>query len=138
MTETIPGPAEVHRRLVELYPAVLRGGLEEALAYIDPEVIDHRGGTDGDHVGLDAWRRKWEQLVVGDSGFHDFSATVEQNVTAGDLSVNRYTTRGTHTASGRRFEVLGMDMIRVRDGKIVEHWAVRDVTAIEHQLSQST
>lgn len=27
-----------------------------------------------------------------------------------------------------------MDMIRVRDGKVVEHWAVRDQDAIRHQL----
>jgi ketosteroid isomerase-like protein len=91
----------------------------------------------GDHYGLEAWRRKWEAMVTGGE-FHDVSVTVEQNVASADTSVNRYTSRATHTASGRRYEVLSMDMIRVRDGRIVEHWAVRDTNAIRHQLGLET
>lgn len=128
-------PAEVHRRVVEMYDEVLAGRLDDALALIDPDVIDHRGGAAGDHYGIDAWRRKWES--VGDYGFHDVSVTIEQNVEAGDTSVNRYTSRGTHTESGRRYEVLGMDMVRIRNGRIVEHWALRDSDAVRHQLADS-
>jgi predicted SnoaL-like aldol condensation-catalyzing enzyme len=140
VSETVQtaGPGEVHRRLLEMYPEVLAGAVEEALALIDPEVIDHRGGVEGDHHGRDAWRRKWERMFAGSSGFHDVSVTVECNVESGDISVNRYTSRGTHTASGRRYEVLSMDMIRVRDGRVVEHWAVRDSDAIRHQLGLDT
>jgi predicted ester cyclase len=43
---------------------------------------------------------------------------------------NRYTIRGTHTGdffgqppTGERFEIKGMDMVRVQDGRLVEHWA---------------
>jgi ketosteroid isomerase-like protein len=126
---------EVHRRILELYPEVLATGrMDDALALIDPEVIDHRGGADGDHHGLGAWREKWKQMFSGETGFHDMSVTVEQNVTTDDLSANVYLSRGTHTASGRRYEVRGMDMIRVRDGRIVEHWAIRDAVAMRHQL----
>jgi hypothetical protein len=28
----------------------------------------------------------------------------------------------------------GLDMIRVRDGRLVEHWALLDSTAMQHQL----
>jgi ketosteroid isomerase-like protein len=93
--------------------------------------IDHRGGAAGDHYGIEARRRTWE--TSGASGFHDVPVTIEQNVESGDTSVDRYTSRGTHTASGRRYEVLGMDMVRVRNGRIVEHWALRDSDAIRHQ-----
>ena len=48
----------------------------------------------------------------------------------GDWVAHRYTIRGTHTAdlfgqppTGQRFEVGGMDMVRVRDGQLIEHWA---------------
>ncbi|MFI7697987.1 ester cyclase [Nonomuraea sp. NPDC049480] len=126
---------EVHRRILEVYPEVIESGrMDKGLAFIDPEVIDHRGGTDGDHYGIDAWREKWERMRSGESGFHDVSVVVEQNVATDDLSANVYISRGTHTASGRSYEVRGLDMIRVRDGRIVEHWAVRDAVAMRHQL----
>jgi ketosteroid isomerase-like protein len=124
------GPGEVHRRIVEQF---LEGQLEDALALIDPEVIDHRGGTEGDHRGRNAWRQKWERISAG-SPFHDVSVTIEQNIVSGDTSVNRYTVRGTHTASGHRYEVLGMDMVFVRNGRIVEHWALQDADAMRNQL----
>jgi ketosteroid isomerase-like protein len=128
-------PVEVHRRLIESYPEILAGRFNDALALIDPDVIDHRGGGQGDHYGIDAWRQKWERM--GNSEFHNVSVTVEQNVTSGDTSVNRYTSRGTHTASGRSYEILSMDMIRVRDGKVIEHWALQDANARRQQLGLS-
>jgi predicted ester cyclase len=130
------GPAEVHRRVVQAYEHVLTGRLDAALALIDPDVLDHRGGLDGDHHGLEAWRQKWER--ARHSGFHDVSATIEQNVEAGDTSVNRYTLAGTHTASGRRYAILGLDMVRVRNGRIVEHWALLDADAMRSQLHPHT
>ncbi|MFG2600425.1 ester cyclase [Streptomyces sp. NPDC048462] len=128
-----PGPGEIHRRIVESYAQILEGRLEDALELIDPEVVDHRGGTQGDHRGRGAWRQKWERMGAG-SAFHDVSVTIEQNVVSGDTSVNRYTSRGTRTESGRRYEVLSMDMVRVRNGRIVEHWALRDADAMRDQL----
>ncbi|MDL4777631.1 MULTISPECIES: ester cyclase [Thermomonosporaceae] len=129
--------AEIHRRLAEGYPLILKGETEELLALIDPDIVDHRGGVQGDHVGKAAWKEKWDGMAARDeTGFRDVSVTIEQNVEAGDISVNRYASRGTHSASGRSYEVLGMDMVRVRDGRVVEHWAVRDSDAIRHQLGQ--
>jgi ketosteroid isomerase-like protein len=127
--------AGVHRRLLDLYPAVVAGtALDEALELIDQDVVDHRGGLAGDHRGRAAWREKWQALAGGE--FHDLSATVEQNVATADTSVNRYTMRGTHTASGRRYEIAGLDMIRVRDGRVVEHWAFGDWELMRHQLAK--
>jgi ketosteroid isomerase-like protein len=128
-----PGPGETHRRSVESFAQVLEGRFEDALKLIDPEVVDHRGGTQGDHRGREAWRQKWERTSA-DSAFHDVSVTIEQNVVSGDTSVNRYTVRGTHTDSGRRYEVLGLDMVRVRNGRIIEHWALLDADAMRDQL----
>jgi predicted ester cyclase len=126
---TPPGPAEVHRRIVE---AVNAGRYNDGLALIDPNVLDHRGGSSGDHRGIDAWRDKWEHMY---DGFHDASATIEHNVEAGNTSVNRYTLRATHTATSRSYEIQGLDMVRVRNGKLVEHWAFADMAAMRYQLS---
>lgn len=128
------GPAEIHRRLVGAYEDLLAGTFEEALALIDPDVVDHRGGAEGDHVGIGAWREKWERVGAGGGAFRDTSVTVEQNVASDEFSVNRYAMRGTHSASGRDYEVMGMDMIRVRNGRVVEHWALPDSEAMRAQL----
>jgi len=68
-------------------------------------------------------------------GLRDVFATIEQNVATGDTSANRYTLRGTQADSGRGYEVQGLDMIRVRDGKLVEHWAIVDGAAMHEQLA---
>lgn len=114
--------AAVHRRLIELYPALMAGRLDEAITLIDDDAVDHRGGRTGTHHGIAAWRAKWEGMAGS-----DVSVTVEQTVAQGDLSVNRYAIRGPG------YEVTGIDMIRVRNGKLVEHWAVVDTEAIRHQ-----
>ena len=125
-----PKAAQIHLRVVELF---LAGRQAEALTFIDPDVVDHRGGAQGDCVGLAAWKDKWEHMDDGD--LERVSLTIEQNVASDDFSVNRYTFRGTHPASGRRAEVTGLDMVRVRDGKLVEHWALLDSAAIQHQIA---
>ena len=64
-------------------------------------------------------------------------ATVEHLVAEGDLVVQHVTWTGTHEgelrfadrvipASGRPFSFRHVHIFRVRDGLIVEHWAVRD------------
>lgn len=120
--------AEVHRRIIELWGA---GRQAEALTLVAPGAIDHRGGTSGDHRGRAAWKEKWEHMH---DGLQDVSLTIEHNVASGDVSVNRYTFRGTDMASGRRCEITGIDMVRVRDGKLAEHWALLDSAAMRHQL----
>ena len=128
MTSTDPEPAEVHRRIVE---AANAGRYEDGLALIDPDVLDHRGLGPGDHRGIEAWRHKWAHM---NDGFHDASATIEHNVAAGDTSVNLYTLRATHTATGRSYEVQGLDMVRIRNGRLVEHWGFADSTGMRRQL----
>lgn len=39
------------------------------------------------------------------------------------------------TPSGRRVEVTSVDMVRVRDGRLAEHWALLDSAALRHQLA---
>jgi predicted ester cyclase len=127
-------PAEVHARLIELWTA---RRLDDGLRYLDPDVVDHRGGAGGDHHGIDAWRAKWAAMAGGAffAGFRDVAVRVERNVADGEFSVNRYTSSGTQVSTGRSYAVTSMDMIRVRDGLVVEHWALMDVTARAAQLS---
>lgn len=74
--------------------------------------------------GVAAWQRK----------FSPFSATIEELLVLGDRVVTRVTYRGKHLeawgplpATGAGFTVgPGIDLFRVRDGRIVELWHAVD------------
>jgi predicted ester cyclase len=54
-------------------------------------------------------------------GFPDLSITVEDVMADGDLVAARVVMRGTHQG-----EVKAIDMFRISNGKIVEHWGHAD------------
>jgi predicted ester cyclase len=96
--------------------------LETGLKYIAPESLDQ-----GQRAGREDWRRKWEHMRAG---CPDMEVITEHSVENGEWVANRYTIRGTRTGdffgqppTGERFEIKGMDMVRVQDGRLVEHWA---------------
>ena len=67
------------------------------------------------------------------AAFPDLSVTVENVVAEGDRVATRVIMRGTHqgefqgiSPTGKRVEVRAMDMFRISDGKIVEHWGHAD------------
>jgi predicted ester cyclase len=61
--------------------------------------------------------------------FEGFRVEVDDILEAGDSLVGRYTYRGRHTgeflgvpASGAEIELHSIDIWRVSDGQLVEHW----------------
>ncbi len=66
---------------------------------------------------------------------------IELMVSDGDMVVGRFRLSGTHKseffdipATGRRIEITGIDMLRLRDGKIVEFWYNEDTLGLFRQL----
>jgi predicted ester cyclase len=119
MTES-PGPKAVLRAIGA---ARKDNDLEAALRFIAPESLDQ-----GQPVTREDWRRKWAQMRAGSP---DMEVITEHSVEDGEWVAHRYTIRGTHKAelfgqppTGKRYETTGMDMVRVRDGQLVEHWAI--------------
>jgi predicted ester cyclase len=117
MSESL-GPAAVVQAINDARRA---GDLDTALTYIAHEALDQ-----GRPVGREDWRQKWEHLLTG---VPDVEIITEASVENGDWVANRYTVRGTHSGdffgkppTGRRFEIVLMDMVRVTDGLLVEHW----------------
>jgi steroid delta-isomerase-like uncharacterized protein len=67
--------------------------------------------------------------------------TIEDVVAEGDRVVVRWTNSGTHIGvfagippTGRSFVIAGIDIYRVADGKLAEHWHVVDQLAMMAQL----
>jgi predicted ester cyclase len=113
------GPAAVVRAIVVARDS---DDLETGLRLIAPDSVDQ-----GRRVRREDWRRKWEHMRAGSP---DLKVTIERSLEDGEWVANRYTISGTHTGdffgqppTGERFEIRGMDMVRVREGQLVEHWA---------------
>jgi steroid delta-isomerase-like uncharacterized protein len=75
------------------------------------------------------------------SAFPDFKATIEDIIAEGDKVVIRMTWSGTQKgefmgipASGKRISIGVIDIIRITNGKVVEHWGQMDSMSLMQQL----
>ena len=73
--------------------------------------------------------------------FPDLHFTIEDQISEGDMVVTRWTARGTHkgdfqgvSATGREIHLMGTDIDRMTDGKVVECWAHLDELGLMQQL----
>lgn len=71
----------------------------------------------------------------------DVQVTVEDRIIQGDKIVARMTFTATHTQplqgiapTGRRFTLRTIDIWRVENGKLAEHWDVVDYAGLQKQL----
>ena len=82
------------------------------------------------------------QLIGGFSAaFPDLDFEMEAMLADGDLVSTRMVARATHmydfmgiVATGRKISCTVMGMVRIRNGKIVEHWSVMDELHLLQQL----
>jgi predicted ester cyclase len=119
--ETMSSAKEVVRRFVDEYQT---GGSDEAFAeLLAPDVVDHSRppgiapGAEGVRQQFDGFRATLE----------DFRAEILDQLAEGDKVVTRKVFRGT--ADGHEVEIPVIDIVRVENGRIVEHWNVVDRAA---------
>ena len=108
--------------------------------YIAADAIDHNpppgtSGTQGDLEGFKKW------LTAFRAAFPDLKVTLDEVIAEGDLVVFRNTMTGTQKgeymgmpASGKAISVEAIDIVRVKDGKMVEHWGQLDAMGMMQQL----
>jgi len=128
--------ATVAKALVRRFCSEVFRNLSLAEEFIGANYVDHnnvRGGR-----GVAVFRAHVE--AVGRT-FPDFSLKIEDMIAEGDKVVTRVTGRGTH--SGRRMQIeptnavveaKGINIDRVVDGRIVEHWGEADTVAMLLQM----
>jgi steroid delta-isomerase-like uncharacterized protein len=119
-----------------------KGNLDAIEEFIAPDYVRHTspGGREGgrDVRGLDDVRKS---VVAMRAAFPDIHFEADDWVVEGDKVVSRWTCTGTHRGefrgiapTGKRVRFIGINIYRLRDGKIVERWAVEDSVSLLQQL----
>jgi len=111
--------------------AMERGDREAVFTYWSPDFVSHvTQRVNPDMVGSDVRGQELEWWTEVRNAFPDMVFSVELLIESGDLIVSNWSVRGTHTGtafydvepSGEPVEINGTAILRMRDGKIVEHW----------------
>jgi steroid delta-isomerase-like uncharacterized protein len=73
--------------------------------------------------------------------FPDMRMEVDERIMTGDKAVERWSSTGTHEgefmgipATHRRVSTRGIDILRLQDGRVVEHWGQIDMLSVLQQL----
>lgn len=102
------------------------------------DIVDHEEGLPGQPGG-----KEGVKFFVGKmrQAFPDIKVTVDVTLDQGGLAAGRAIMRGTHQgefmgvpASNKSVEVESIDIIRVEDGKVAEHWGVTDTMSLMQQI----
>ena len=119
-------------KLLGEYSNAMEAGDEKAVfSFFAPEFHSHvTERVSPDAVGTDVRGEELKWWTMCRSAFPDMVFTVNLLIEQGDLVVSNWTVRGTHTgtpfydvgASGKPVEINGTAILRIVDGKIVEHW----------------
>ena len=126
---------------------ILRRVLDEGFAQGRTQIVDELFATDLvehqfglESTGSEALERVRRAMADVHAMAPDIQYTIEDWAERDGISWVRVTGRGTLTGaffgppSGRPFEITVIDVARVVDGKLVEHWGVPDRFAL---LAQS-
>lgn len=123
----------------DVYSMIGKHDLDGFLDYLADDMIEHEELPASDASGGKAGVRALFQSLF--DAFPDFEMVVEDTIVEGDKAVIRLRALGTHRgeflgipATGRHIDVPLIDIMRARDGKIVEHWGVMDSAAMMQQL----
>jgi predicted ester cyclase len=130
---TVTNIEAIYRRLIE--EGFNQGNLSVVDELVAPDAREHQRGAED---GPDGTRKTISYLR---SAFPDFKITIDEVVVSGDKIWARQRGGGTnlgrfagHPPTGRIGLTEVIDICRIEDGKIVEHWGVPDQLGMMLQL----
>lgn len=128
--------ALVVRRLID--EGFSKGDLDVCDELIADEIVEHQDYGPGHAPGAAGVKAVVTSLR---RAFSDFKLEIEDMVVAGDTVWTRNVATGTndgpymgHPPSGRSFRIYVFDVLRVHEGRVVEHWGVPDRVGVLLQL----
>ncbi len=131
---------------VEENKAVIRQFVEEVQSHhklelvdqlFDPNYNDHASGP-GIVPGIEGFKQFYGMML---RAFPDLCVIIHDQIAEGDKVVTRKTFKGTHKGdymgvppTGKQVEIGVIDIFRVVNGRIVEHWMQGDLLGLMQQL----
>jgi predicted ester cyclase len=87
-------------------------------------------------------RPTFERFASGvTNGMPGYTYEIHDQIAQSDVVANRVTSRGVHSGNlagvpptGRSIELRGINMFRVRDGRVVEQWVELDMLGLLQQI----
>jgi predicted ester cyclase len=129
-------PESIARRLID--DGFNRGDLDCIDELVSPDFVEHQSFGPGHAPGPTGVKAVIASLR---RAFSDFHLAIDDLAVAGDTVWLRMTGTGTNDGSfmgnaptGRPMRTDVFDVLRVRDGLIVEHWGVPDRLGVLFQL----
>ena len=129
--------SEENKELAHRWNKIFEGDFAIAEDVIAEDCVYHNGppdilpGPDG--------VKEWAIMIR--NGFPDIHITAEDFVSEGDRVAGRFEAQGTHNgeffgvpATGKPVAFSGINIMRITDGKIVEHWVQYDTLGIMQQI----
>ncbi len=126
--------------------AVVRRFVEEVQSHhklelldqlFDPSFNDH-ASFQGSVPGIEGFKQLFGMML---GAFPDLHAIIHDQIAEGDKVVTRKTFEATHKGdfrgvppTGKQVEIGVIDIFRVVDGRIVEHWMQADFLGLMQQL----
>lgn len=119
-----------------MYEAINARNLAAMADLVDDSFVEHESnGSDPSKAGVIAFF----ESVLG--AFPDFKMVPQHLIAEGDLVGTFVTVTGTHQgefmgipATNKSASVGVADFMRVKDGKVTEHWGVTDMMSMMQQL----
>ncbi len=130
---------EANKHLVRRFitEVINTGDLDLLAVFVADQIIDHNADST-QPPGIEGYKQHLQGVR---NTFPDFQLTIEAQIAEGDLVVTQVTGRRTHQGAwlairprGTPVIVSGINIDRLADGKIVEHWGEANTVGMLTQL----
>lgn len=136
--EIMEGNKEAVRRFNQ---EVIASWNEESFQSLMHEKFVNRSAPEGMDNGPQGMRYFFNEILR--PALTDIKVTIHQQIAEADWVTTRKTISGQHTgtllkipATGKNVQIEVIDMVRLKDGKYIEHWGITTLSDLLANLSK--
>ncbi|HXQ34982.1 MAG TPA: ester cyclase [Anaerolineales bacterium] len=129
---------EENKRIVRRYQEIYNSNNLDALNEVVTEHVLTPRMMAGMPPGLEGAKQVHKATLLG---MPDWHTEIEELIAKGDKVVARITMTGTHIGdffgfppTGNRISFTGIYIVRIANGKIIEHWGEEDTIGLMQQI----